>query len=110
MKIARVALFCLILALGTAPLAFGKSYQCVKPDGAVVCTVDSASSPGDDPSVLCNKTCETCYLTCTAVEIIVKGGGKVITGPGATTNSNMVRPGGSDKEAAREVLQEGLVQ
>lgn len=110
MKNATIALFCLILALGTASAAFGKSYQCVKPGGAVICTVDSAASPSDDPSVLCNKTCEACYLTCTAVEVIVKGGGKIIIGPGTTTNSNMVRPGGSDKETAKEVLQEGLVQ
>ncbi len=109
MNIAKVALFCLILVLSAAPLAFGKSYQCVKPGGEVVCTVDSASSPGDDPSVLCNKTCEACYLTCTGVEVIVKGGGKVITGPG-TTNSNMVRPGGSDKDTAKKVLDQGLVQ
>ena len=52
MKITTIALCCLVLGLGTASLALGKTYQCVKPGGAVVCTVDSASAPNDDPSVL----------------------------------------------------------
>jgi len=110
MKIAAVSIACLFLFAASVLPAHCANYQCVKPDGKVICTVDSATDPRAQPSDLCNKACQECYLTCTAVEVIVKGGGKIISGPGASTDSNMVRPQGSDKETAKKVLQEGLVQ
>ncbi len=109
MKIAAGCLLSLFLCAASVQPALCANYQCVKPDGKVICTVDSASDPGAQPSDLCNKSCQECYLTCTAVEVIVKSGGRIITGP-AGTGSNMVRPQGSDKETAKQVLQEGLVQ
>jgi hypothetical protein len=79
----RLALASLaLLCLNTAAFAAGpNSYQCVRPDGTVVCTVNSSSG---DPSGTCNHDCPDCNLTCVARQIVIQEGNEVIFNPGAS--------------------------
>jgi len=72
-----VALACLSApAFAAGP----NSFECVRPDGTVVCTVNAASG---DPSVTCNHDCVDCNMTCTARQIVVRDGNQLIFNPGA---------------------------
>jgi hypothetical protein len=57
----------LLLAVLCIPAAVAqaqeKIYQCVRPDGTVVCTVRDSSG---DPSVTCNHDCADCNMVCAA--------------------------------------------
>uniref|UniRef100_A0A7C4EJ69 DUF4124 domain-containing protein n=1 Tax=Fundidesulfovibrio putealis TaxID=270496 RepID=A0A7C4EJ69_9BACT len=57
--LAVMALALAVPALAQQP----KVYQCVRPDGTVVCTVQDTSG---DPSVTCNYECVDCNLVCVA--------------------------------------------
>jgi len=57
------------------------TYQCIRPDGTVVCTVETTSG---DPSVVCNHDCVDCNMTCAARQHIVRDGNRVYTNPGAS--------------------------
>lgn len=84
----RIIFFALVfICLRTVALAAGSdSYQCIRPDGTIVCTVNA---PSGDPSVVCNHDCVDCNLTCTAKQVVVMDGNEVIFNPGA---SAPVRP------------------
>jgi len=78
LALAALALVC----LNTTTFAAGpNSYQCIRPDGTVVCTVNS---PTGDPSVTCNHDCPDCNLTCVARQIVIQDGNEVIFNPGAS--------------------------
>lgn len=69
------------LSLSAIAFAAGpNSYQCVRPDGTVVCTVNV---PTGDPSVVCNHECANCNMTCAAKQIVVRDGNERIFNPGA---------------------------
>jgi len=69
-----VALFVLCVA-GTA-LAQDNVYQCVRPDGTVVCTVQDTSG---NPSVTCNHDCLDCNMVCAAKLRLSSQGGAEMT-------------------------------
>lgn len=50
-------------------------YQCVRPDGTVVCTVTDASG---DPSVTCNYECVDCNMVCAARLRLTDGNGNAV--------------------------------
>ncbi|MBF0481134.1 MAG: hypothetical protein HQK81_09445 [Desulfovibrionaceae bacterium] len=52
-------------------------YNCVRPDGSVVCTVET----DQEPSGACNHDCTDCNMVCTAQERIVREDGKTIEVP-----------------------------
>lgn len=82
------------ICLNTAAFAAGPdSYQCVRPDGTVVCTINA---PSGDPSVICNHDCVDCNLTCTARQVVVRDGNELIFNPGASTpvRPKQAGPGG----------------
>lgn len=56
-------------------------YQCVRPDGTVICSVNNP--PGGDPSVICNYECVDCNMVCTAKQVVTRQDGKVEVNPGA---------------------------
>jgi len=79
-RIALAALalvFCNTVAFASGP----NSYQCIRPDGTVVCTVNS---PTGDPSVTCNHDCPDCNLTCVARQIVIQEGNELFINPGAS--------------------------
>ena len=61
----RLLLLLVLLAgvAGVAQAQNGKVYQCVRPDGTVVCTTRDTSG---DPSVTCNYECPDCNMVCAA--------------------------------------------
>lgn len=68
--------------LSTLAFAAGpNSYQCIRPDGTVVCTVNVP--PGGDPSVACNHDCVDCNMTCAARQLVIRDGNERIYNPGA---------------------------
>jgi len=77
-----LAITVIVLAcLSTMAFAAGpNSYQCVRPDGTVVCTVNVSSG---DPSVVCNHDCVECNMTCAAEQLIIRDGNERIYNPGA---------------------------
>ena len=56
-----LALFVLCFALPA--LAQQNVYQCIRPDGTVICTVQDTSG---NPSVTCNHDCQDCNMVCAA--------------------------------------------
>ena len=75
--LAAMALVC----MNVAAFAVGPdTFECVRPDGTVVCTV---RAPSGDPSVVCNHDCVDCNLTCAARQLMVREGNEVIVNPGA---------------------------
>lgn len=71
-----------IISLGIASQAVeaqAKTYSCVRPDGAVVCTINAGRS---DPSVKCNRECLDCNMVCTAQRRVIRDGGQIMTAPG----------------------------
>jgi hypothetical protein len=86
----RIVLMALALVcLNAAAFAAGPdSYQCVRPDGTVVCTVNVP--PGGDPSVTCNHNCVDCNLTCAGRQVVVREGNELMFNPGAPSS---VQPG-----------------
>ena len=93
----RIILAALALAcLSTAAFAAGpNSYQCVRPDGTVVCTINA---PSGDPSVVCNHDCVDCNLTCVARQVVVREGNELFFNPGspgpAQPQPSQASPGG----------------
>jgi hypothetical protein len=79
-----LALVCLnIPAYAAGP----DSFQCIRPDGSIVCTVNA---PSGDPSVVCNHDCVDCNMTCVARQVVIREGDELIFNPGA---SRPVQPG-----------------
>jgi len=54
----------------------GNVFQCVRPDGTVVCTVQDTSG---NPSVTCNHDCADCNLVCAAKLRLESQGGGAMT-------------------------------
>jgi hypothetical protein len=80
--------------LNTAAFASGpNSYQCVRPDGTVVCTINA---PTGDPSVICNHDCVDCNLTCVARQYVVREGNQLYFNPGdpGPAQPSQARPSG----------------
>lgn len=69
-----------ICLTATAFAAGPDSYQCIRPDGTVVCTINA---PSGAPSVVCNHDCIDCNLTCTAQQVVVRDGNELLFNPGA---------------------------
>jgi hypothetical protein len=70
-----------LMCMNAAAFAAGPdTFECVRPDGTVVCTV---RAPSGDPSVTCNHDCVDCNMTCTARQIVVREGNELIVNPGA---------------------------
>ena len=85
-----------LISLNTAALAAGPdSYQCVRPDGRVVCTVNA---PSGDPSVVCNHDCVDCNMTCAARQIVVREGNELMFNPGASPPVQSGPAGASEAE------------
>lgn len=54
------------------------SFQCIRPDGTVVCTVNA---PSGDPSTICNRNCPECNLTCVARQRVIRDGNELQFNP-----------------------------
>ncbi|MFP5222894.1 MAG: hypothetical protein ACLGSA_11455 [Acidobacteriota bacterium] len=50
-------------------------YQCIRPDGTVVCTVRDTTG---DPSVTCNYECVDCNMVCVARLRLMEGNGEML--------------------------------
>lgn len=77
----RLFLLALALVCLNAAAAFAagpNSFQCVRPDGSVVCTVNA---PSGDPSTICNRNCPECNLTCVARQHVVRDGNVIMVNP-----------------------------
>ena len=89
--------FTLACLHGAALAAGPASFECVRPDGSVVCTVNA---PSGDPSVVCNHDCQDCNMTCAARQVVVREGNTVTVNPGAPApvRPKAERPGGPGVE------------
>jgi hypothetical protein len=95
-----VALVCLT---GPSFAAGPNSFECVRPDGSVVCTVNTTS---DDPSVVCNHDCVDCNMTCAARQIVVREGNQLIFNPGAPAPSQSGQAASGGKETPQYCRQQ----
>lgn len=63
--------FLMIFAIVTASFfyftspASAATYECARPDGTVICTVNT----DEEPSVVCNAECKNCNMVCAARQI-----------------------------------------
>jgi hypothetical protein len=73
-----IALALVCMAVADASAAGPNSFQCIRPDGSVVCTVNA---PSGDPSTICNRNCPECNLTCVARQRVVRDGNELIFNP-----------------------------
>ncbi|MDQ7830438.1 MAG: hypothetical protein RDU30_01775 [Desulfovibrionaceae bacterium] len=99
----------LLLTAWTCP-ALAEVYACLDPNGAVICHV--ADSEGKAAS-LCNAQCPACRNACTASQLVSgRGDARLrITGdPRADKSPNMVAPGADNRETARTIIEDGLVE
>lgn len=79
-------LILLLLAIPSVSQAAGGTvYQCVRPDGTVVCAVTDSSG---DPSVTCNYECLDCNMVCAARLRVSSKGGKTTTLPDAPSKGD----------------------
>jgi hypothetical protein len=78
MKFSAIVGLCLGLSLAWAGAASAQVYECVRPDGKVVCTIKNTTG---DPSVSCNGECADCNLVCVARERYSIEDGKVPVTP-----------------------------
>ncbi|MBF0481688.1 MAG: hypothetical protein HQK81_07185 [Desulfovibrionaceae bacterium] len=93
------------LLLGFAVQAQAATYQCVRPDKTVICSVTTDAS---DPDVVCNHDCKSCNLVCTAVKRIVRQGKQAVFGtqsPGLA-----VEPGKDPEGVARDVIEKSITE
>ncbi|WP_243359713.1 hypothetical protein [Fundidesulfovibrio terrae] len=65
-----LAVLCAVATAAQAQQA-GQVYQCVRPDGTVVCTVTDTTG---NPSVTCNHECVDCNMVCAARAHLTEGG------------------------------------
>jgi hypothetical protein len=101
----KIIPLCLVLVFGLAASALADTYECVRPDKTVVCTVKTKSN---DPSVVCNHDCKSCNLVCVAVKKVVKRGKEAVFGP---ESGSSLTPAGSDPaNTAGQVIEKGLAQ
>ena len=66
-------------------------YECVRPDGTVVCTVADTSG---NPSVTCNHDCVDCNLVCAARARLTEGGTMQVVPPPVAGQRTPPEPGG----------------
>lgn len=79
------------VCLTAAAYAAGpNSFQCIRPDGSVVCTVDVTSG---DPSTVCNRNCKDCNLTCVARQRVIRDGNELIFNPETSGPAQANQPG-----------------
>ncbi len=80
----------LLLALPVAAQAAGGAlYQCVRPDGTVVCTVTDTSG---DPSVTCNYECLDCNMVCAARQQVSTQDGRTSVVPESPIRGDRRQP------------------
>jgi hypothetical protein len=94
MKIIILAATLMLAGISQHSFAAGpNSFECIRPDGLVVCTVNA---PSGDPSTICNRDCKECNMTCVARQHVVRDGNELIFNPGASApkRSNQPRHGG----------------
>lgn len=87
-----VALALVCLNAADAYAAGPDSFQCIRPDGSVVCTVNA---PSGDPSTICNRNCQECNLTCVARQHVVRDGNVLMVNPetpGPAQSNQMAAP------------------
>jgi len=101
----HLVLVALALAgLNTAAMAAGpNTYQCIRPDGTVVCTINAQSG---DPSTICNHDCPDCNMTCAARQHVVRDGNELIFNPGASAPVQPKRSGPKRAETPRYCKQQ----
>jgi len=93
-----------ILLLSGAAQA--RLYNCVRPDGSVVCTVEA----GGDPSGACNSQCKDCNQVCTAQERIIHDNGKTTVIPSGPEVGKRIVPPPSGAVETREYCQQRFAQ
>lgn len=93
----RVLLALAILCAAATASQAQQIYQCVRPDGTVVCTVtDTSGSPSDT----CNHDCVDCNLTCAARLQLTEGGTVVVPPPPVPGQRTQPEPGGQAETPA----------
>ncbi|GAB6037365.1 hypothetical protein JCM15519_19240 [Fundidesulfovibrio butyratiphilus] len=75
--------------------AEAKVYQCVRPDGTVVCTTTDTSG---DPSVTCNFECPDCNMVCVARSVTIREDGRVVEPPMPKVHGRKRAPAQNGKE------------
>jgi len=110
MRTILLALAVLCLA-ATAQAQQQRIYECVRPDGTVVCTVADTSG---DPSVTCNYECVDCNMVCTARMRLMedKAGQGVPVTPPAVKGERRKSAGGQPetREYCRQGYQECMAK
>jgi len=92
----KTLLVALVLACAAVPAyAQPKVYQCVRPDGSVVCNVTDKSG---DPSVTCNYECPDCNMVCGARLKLSDQGGVMTPVPPPAVKSEKRSPSGNQAE------------
>lgn len=104
MKMILFAATIMCLCFSQISLAAGpNSFECIRPDGLVVCTVNVGSG---DPSTICNRDCKECNLTCVARQHVVRDGNELIFNPGASAPTRPNRPGTGGVETRQHCRQQ----
>jgi len=104
----KSTLFALALLL-TASAAWAqqpKVYQCVRPDGTVVCNVTDNTG---NPSVNCNYECVDCNMVCVARLKLAEEGGTMVPVPPPAVNGER-RPPASGAEETPEYCRQRYQQ
>lgn len=86
MNMKGILLTTLALCLMSVPTfaAGPNSFQCIRPDGGIVCSINA---PSGDPSVICNRDCPDCNMTCVARQHVIRDGNRVIINPGSSRDT-----------------------
>ncbi|MFZ5425900.1 MAG: hypothetical protein ACOZEN_02910 [Thermodesulfobacteriota bacterium] len=96
----------LMAASSTAWAQQPKVYQCVRPDGTVVCNVTGKTG---DPSVTCNYECVDCNMVCVArLKLADEGGALTPVAPPAVNGERRQPSPGAEEtpEYCRQVYQQ----
>lgn len=101
----------IVFAAGAAQAQAPVIYQCVRPDGTVVCTVRDKSG---DPSVTCNYECVDCNMVCVArVKVTTEEDGRMAPVVPPKVKGERRKPGAGGvetKEYCRSVYQDCLAK
>jgi hypothetical protein len=107
MKFLFFIVFSLVfLNSATAHAAGPDSFQCIRPDGTVACTVNA---PSGDPSTICNRNCPQCNLTCVARQRVVRDGNELIFNPetsGPAQSNQLDQPRAETPQYCRQQLRQ----
>ena len=97
----------LLAAPAASQAAGGTLYQCVRPDGTVVCTVTDTTG---DPSVTCNYECVDCNMVCAARLRVSTQGGQTSTVPETPVKGDRRQPQAPGTVETREYCQQRYQQ